>query len=392
MAISSWTNVPNETPVADWTVTALTANVLLQSPTSGVDGGIGLTANSVQNTNVPTNYLWDIVSAEITSPVASDGSFPDCEIYFEVDGVKTDSIMIIDGAFDTNMFPRELLTIAGKKLVFGESLRSLLYTAMGGGNASNMAARATGFKAAQSVTMFVKSAAGWGNAAAAIVPLRVILYADVMQESDIQAIQGFWNGAVNLNIPAYDAYSVTHSPNFPISAKTWKTFPGGVGQTAVKIFKRINYAYNNQATQSGLIYRFTQKNELLGDSKNVISSNHDLGDAFFGEKTVFLWQEFGVRTTGPLYFGWEVGNVIIPNESSLNGQYITPGNNKFQYGSVSPQLTDTARYYAVRDVKNLFRAFAYNVNVVPFISTGGMSVLAANAVSVVKSGILIQQA
>ena len=389
--ISSWTEFPNHSLIGDWTVTQITAGQELQSPKSGTNGGIGLTPNSVQSTTVPQNYLWDVTDMEVTSPVASDGSFPDCQLTFFIGSKKIDDIMMIDGSMSSNMFPRGLLTIAGKKLIFGESLRSLLLQEKANpGSVSNMALRATGLKVADSLTVSVKSLAGWGNTAAAIVPLRVEAFGDIMQESDIAPLTQYWKGSVSLNVTPADPFSAFHSPTMPFTAKSWGTLPGGVNQGNVKIYKRIAYAFNAQATVVGNNYIFSQQDSLLGNINAVVDPQHDLGDAFASGNDAFLWQEFGVRTTGPCYFGWRIGNTIVPQSTTL-GAYITPNSNDWQYGAVAPQIPDTSRFFSLRDAKILVRPFAYHQNVVPFINTGGLATLAANSVSIAKAGILIQQ-
>lgn len=394
--LSSWTQVPNHSVLLDVTVLSIAANQELQSPKTGFVGtaqnpNIGITPNSIQSTTVPNKYVWDATEIEIIPPVDANGNFPDCQVTFYNGTSKLDELFVIDGSVQGNMFPRAALTIAGKKLVLGERLRELLLANKANpGSVSNMAARATGLKVNDSLTIAVKSLAGWGQAGAAVVPLRVIVRGDYMREDDIIPLSGYWNGQVSLNVPPAAPFVAMHQPKFPFNQANWGTLPGGTNQGSVKINKRINYAYNAEATSIGNDYIFSQKDTLLGSINNVVDQQHDLGDDNTGNNNAFLWQEFGVRTTGPVYFGFRVDNTKVPQDNTL-GTYITPHVNDWQYGSEQPQLPGSGRFYALHDAKKFVRVLAYGLGVVPYVNTGGMNVLAANSISIAKSGILIQQ-
>lgn len=389
--MAEWTEYLAKSVILDVQVTQIDANQELQSPKSGTNGGIQITPIWNQTTNVPNGYMWDVTDLEIISPVDANGTFPDCQITIYNGTTKLDHIIIIDGSVAGNMFPRGVLTIGAKRHRLGIPLRSLLWAnAQNPGSVSNMALLATGIKVTSSITIAVKSTAGWGNSGTAVTPLRVIMKGDKIKETDIIPLSNFYNGQIRITQPPTNVFNAVHVPKFPFTASNWGTLPGGDSQGGVNVFKRVVYAYNNAATSSGANFIFSQQNQLNGTDSNVVDQQHDLGFDFTTGNSAFLLTDFGVNTSANVYFGYRLNNVTVPQDTP-NGTALSAGVNDFQYGSVQPQLSNSGRYYTMHDSEKFLKFLVYKSTAVPFINQGTYSSIAANDVSVALSGVLVQQ-
>lgn len=179
-----------------------------------------------------------------------------------------------------------------------------------------------------------------------------------------------------------------------LTPATFKTLPGGTNQSGTKIWRRVTYSYNNQATATNGLYVFSQKQALQGQQGNVVSNHHDLGDDFLEGNDMFIWQEFGLRFTSAAvgaqaYVGIRIQGDVVPQDTP-QGTFVTYNINPFQYGSVKPVIPNGNEYFALPDARKLADVLSYKNAVAPFISTSGTTSLAANTVSMVKGGVLIE--
>ena len=196
----TWTDYSSKVTIADWTITAMGPNGQWQSPpaasqTQSVQGTSSgwITPNTITSTNVPTGYVWDAFELEVIPPVDYNGTYPDAEFHFVLDGVDMKSYQLIDGQYQYNMFPRKANTIGQKQVKLGFSLLDDLLAIQQGKTIKNLPLRATGLKIANSINIIVNSVAGWGqNSNTAEVPMRVILKGNIIPISKLSGLNAFW--------------------------------------------------------------------------------------------------------------------------------------------------------------------------------------------------------
>ena len=405
-----WTQYKSTAMLLDVTCTALGATQTIQSPQSGSltqgTGVIQVSSNSLASTALTNGYLADGYVLEIVSPVDADGTYPDVDITFLVDGKNLQDYIMIDGSMDGNMFPRAISTVGKKSVKLGESTRWALAKIAQSQGRSNpiprLPLRITGLKASSSISIIVSSTAGWGQNGTVQVPLRVMLKGDLFQASDLTALAPFWSGvdaggvAYSSILLGVDPFNPVSIPSLdiggPLSAATWTSLPGGVRQGATKVWRRLTYAKNGNATGTSGIYTFTQQQSMQGQQTNVVDQQHDLGDDFSLNNNVMVWEELGYRLSQNVaaYIGFRINGDIVPQDTP-QGTPISQNVNDFQYGTVQPQRPESGLYFPLPDARNLARVIGIKNSVVPFISTAGTTSIAAGNVKVAKGGVLIEQ-
>lgn len=397
--MSDWTRFRTMTTLLDVTVNQINAGATVQSPESGVTSvdtsDIQVTPNTITSTHLSNNYVADARVIEIISPVdnaASTKQYPDVQISLINGSNDLKDTMIIDGSFLANMFARKKATHGGRQVVLGFSVRDLLLkSAQFPGSVTNMPLMLTGVKVTEGLYVSVTSLAGWGNNGTAAVPLRIIVRGEKYQESDLVNLALGYDGTMGVSYPGVPEFFGQHILSGPLSTATWSSLPGGDNQTgSYKVRRRINYAYNQQATGTSAPYVFSRLGVVGGNQQNVVDNQHDLGDDFSKSKSVFIWQQLGVRIpNGQAYVGFKVGNEIVPQDSP-QGAPISYRLNDLQYGSAEPQTLQSAQYFALAEADTLAQMMVYKDAVAPFIATTGTQSYAANTASIAKSGILIQ--
>lgn len=385
--------------VLDVTVEGLDAGQTLTSPqsgssTSGTNGSIKVTTNSIDSTSLSAGYAWDLTDLYVVSPQASDGTFPDVQFTIINNTTNLSDTLYLDGSNKGNIFPRADYTKGLQHIVLGFPLRELLIKGAARGGVSNLPLKATGIKVASGgLAVEVTSTAGWSSPN---VPMRIIGVADVLQDADLAALDGLgYNGAIDIKVPGFPEFQTVHTINGPIS-QNWNALPGGNHQGSVKVSRRINFAYNNAAVSATGVYIFSGLNGLRGASGNIASTKNDLGDYFVGSGSAFLWQEFGVNlyaTGTEARVAMQVNQMNVPQDTQ-HGTPISTGWNKFAYAAIATNGQGSAssdEYLRVPPVTRLGQFLAFQNGVAPVIYSGNGSSISANDVSVVKGGVLINQ-
>lgn len=402
--MADWTSWKSRPILADYTVPNIGAGETLYGPTSSnvttANGKIELTPNSVSSTAVPSGYVWDALSVEITSPVTSPGSYPDCVVWFtNGTGTSTDNVIYLDASYQGNMFPRAKLTRGQKNVVLGYSTRDLMMAnarrAQHGGNIANMPLKVTGLKVTNQLTLNVYSKSGWTNTAD--IPLRVIVRGDVLNSNEVDALNQLpFSPQIHMSVPAVQDFNAQHGFGGYFNLNSWATLPGGENQAGTKVYRRINFAYNNQAITSSQ-YVFSQLNALQGNTSNVVKSQNDLGYYYKESNNAFLLQEFGVNLYNAgdqALVGIKVNDTTIPNRITNGGTLISSGNNDFAYGAVSQngQGSASSSEYDVVPSANLLGQFlAYKNGMVPVVSSATSSSIAADDLSIAQGGVQVIQ-
>lgn len=395
----SWTAQPSTVTLLDATVTKLGPGVTLTVPVTGSvatsNSAAGVTAGTIESSALSRNYVAEALYLEIISPVDSSGTYPDATISFLNGTTDLKKLAVFDASYTGNMMPRMTLTEGRRQIFLGISTRDALRAVANGEmSPANLALKTTGWKITNSLSLKVESNAGWAQTAAAVVPLRVIVKGQMLTEADLVGLQAAWAAARNININKAPGirYSAVHS-GVP-TASGWASMPGGNAQTgAIQVNRRINFAYNASATSTSQNYYFTQSNSLGGSLSQVATPENDLGDDFVTNHNVFILEELGLRIPSDtqVYFGFKIGGQIIPQDTP-QGTPISTNTNDLQYGNAQPQLTSSGRFYALPSAKRLLDLVVYQQQAVPFVSTVGLTSIAANGVSVAKGGVLIEQA
>lgn len=390
--------------LADVTVSQMTAGATVISPTTpgastASNANIVVTPNTITSSDLSPGYVADARIIEIISPIdnaAATTVYPDVEITFVNGGDSLKSTLLIDGSFLTNMFARKKVTHGSRQIVLGFSVRELLqWNAIHPNpndphHKSNMPMSMTGIKITKGINVEVTSTSGWGNNGAVQVPLRVIVKGEKYLASDLAPFANAYDGQIQLSYPGVPQFTAFHVINGPVSASTWASLPGGVNQVGnVKVFRALNYAYNNLATSTSSPFVFSQITNVGGNQNNVKDTAHDLGNDFTIDNNMFLWQHLGFRIpSGQATVGFKVGNQVVPQDS-MNGAAISYGVNDYQYGDGNPQAA-AGTYYALSEADSLAQMMVYKNAVAPFIATVGTTAYAANTASVAKSGILVK--
>ncbi len=397
--MASWTAYQQTIPLLDVTCSQISPGVTAVSPTSGATtisgSNITVTPGTIQTSRLSANYVADARIIEIISPVdnaASTNQFPDVEITFNIDTKNIQEQIVIDGSYYANMFPRKMVNRSGRQIVLGFSVRDVLLSAVRNpGSILNMPTLLTGLKYTESITVSIKSNAGFGNDGAVVTPFRIRVLGEKYTQDDLSGLATGYNGRLAIYQPPAQEFVATHVLAGLLSTSTWDSLSGGQNQIGpVKVLRRIAYAYNAVATNG--FFAFTQKTNLNGNEANVSTNIHDLGDDFTQSKNAFLWLDFGLRIpSGQAYTGFTAGGSdIIPQPSQL-GYSVSANTNDFQYGNLEPQVSSSVDYTSLHDVKNLAKVLVYGSALAPFINTTGFTNYAANTVSFAKSGILFEQ-
>ncbi len=396
--MAAWTDYTSRSVLLDVTATVMAAGGSIQSPTSGsstISGNtIEVTPNSVLSTAVPQGYAWDALLVEITSPVQSAGVYPDCIVEIYNGTTLLSDFLYIDGSFGGNMFPRAKLTRGQRQIALGFSTKDLLAMAFAGRSIKNLPLKITGLKVTSGLTIRVTSVAGWTSAA--LVPLRVKIYGDVLTASDIDLLATApYNGEIKQSVPGAPDFSAFHSLGGPLSLKTWGALPGGNAQNGgIKVNRRMTFAYNASPTVGGAQFIFSQNNAIQGANANVATPQNDLGDAFKGTGNFFAWDELGVNLYAAATvanFGLKVDGTVVPQDTS-NGTPISSGYDNFAFGAVALNgqgPSTSSDYDGIPAASQLGKFASHDNGVVPFIVT--TAAIAANEIEVVKGGVLVSQ-
>lgn len=354
------------------------------------------------STSLPPNYAADCYRIEVEYPISSTGTYPDVELRFQIGSVEV-PYLVLSGGYHRNLFPPSRKLIGGYKsrVTLGHSMRAIYNQWVKGKAVDNAALKMLGLKvpSQQPLAVIVKSAAGWGNAAAAIRPLTVKIYGDLWTDDELSAFATLYQGAFGVNRPPSGKFSGVHLLTQALSSKTVGILPGGLAQKPLKIWRQLVSASNNQGITTSGRYVLSNLSAVGGQELNVVDTRHDLGFALKDTQDVFIPEEFGLRfaesligggTNPQIWVGWynAENRETLPNQYT-HGVLVSGQDNPFQYGAVVPE-GDSPRFWPLPGAQRLLNFFVKNANMAPAVSASGLSALAANSVYVVVGGEYIQ--
>lgn len=371
----------------DITLSSVNANTTnLQTPQTGTlstpaGTSISVTTNSIANTNVPSGYVWDAFIIDVTSPVASDLSFPDFSFTIGNGSANLQNLFQIDGSMQGNMTPRGKLVRGQRRILLGKPTRETL--ASGSKDVTAM----TGIKVTNTagLTLFVSSTAGWSNP---LVPARVTIRGGSLTTAEVAQLMPLLGTApFTVGGGPNGTYGGTYTTNQADPIAFWNSLPGGApGGVTAQINRKIIEAYNNASVANGTRFVFSQQNVFGGVPSNVASSYNDLGDDFRTGGQAFEWLAIGFNlyTEGQQgYLAFLVDNTVVPQETS-NGVFVTQGNNPYAYGGIG----STGQFYGLTPTNQLAQVFSNANAITPIFQPVGAAV-AVNKMSFAKSGISV---
>ena len=394
-----WTAYKSWPKLLDVTVTGLAANQTdfhvpsTGSITSGSNVAVATNANI--NSQVPQGKVADAFLVVVTPVIQSAVSFPDCEIWFDNGSDSQRGYQVFDVSYPTNMLPRlDLLQskpdVAQIALLLGRPTRDVLREnagrlSAGGPGLPNLPSLITGYKVTESLTLHVASAAGWSNP---IVPLRVEVYADMLNSDDLAELGALpYDGTIIWDVPPFQTFQGMHTWPGRGTIDGWRNGPGGPGQTGTKVNRRIGYAYNAQ-NASGL-YVLSEKNGVQGVVGNVSSQDttnqrnqyHDLGEVLTNSRNATFIDRVGFNLYNPgdqAYVSWRVDGQTVPQETNY-GVFVTANANRLAYGHDSTTGSNGGRYQGLANVDRLARILMYRNSVAPAFQPVSGTINAGNA-------------
>jgi hypothetical protein len=419
MALSQ-TNYEGPQIIAEWSATKVAPNGSVKSNTAGTnpngaDNSITVVRAAGGSTALPEGKAADVYALEFTSPIASDGSYPDATVTISVGNKELHQFQLQAG-HHRNMLP-PTHRIAGwpavRQVALGESMRVYFFRMIRARQArqnllsvaGNLPLKITGIKvpANTPLTVTVSSIAGWGQSGTAVRPLGIKAIGDVWTSEELAAFGPYYaqvGAFAQTVLPNPATVEGVHTVSTSqLGASTIGQLPGGMDQTGkVVILRSLIEAGNNLAIPSTGVYAYSNLSSVGGAENHVSDAYHDLGVNATSGAQAFLFSELGFRFaeslvgSGPdpnVYVGWYVNSKIVPDDSD-NGVYITASDNRFQYGSQAPLLADTGLYLPLGPASRLAKVLAYRNTVAPAVVSNNGTSLAANQLYCVRGGVSIQ--
>lgn len=393
-------------------VPKLNAGGSITNNASGTNANAAGTAQSVvvqaPNGSVapPANFGYNIYNFEFASPIDADSSLPDVTIQFRV-GEKSVDYLLLQAGYTHNLFPAPQALVGDEGSVkFSESIfRVMDELRRNPSRVKNAPFKVAGLKVPtdQTLQVIVTSQAGWGQSGTPIQPLTMTFYTDVVTPSVCQEFNSLLNGQpYSVYRPPFGSVSGSYQSFGGSTPATIDEWPGGTNQKgSVKIYRKITYAQNNVAIGTSGQFAFTNIVGIGGAQGNIstaLSGNiQDLGDNYTvsgSQSKAFIWEQFGLRFAESLigngayprlWVAFYVNQKIWP-ELYTHGILIDALDNPFHYGVRSPQAGG-GLYVPLRSADRLLSMLDFQNGVVPVVSAEGMTGLAANTLTLVKSGI-----
>jgi len=391
-----------EQTLLDVTVTAIAPGSTVKSPTTGSYSNAGsslqITNNTISSTSLPRTVVAEALHVYCVPPMDANGSFPDFQFWFEVDDQSMEQYAIFDGSADGLMAPlpnvvsggpvdRDGMYVGGFTL--GKSTRKVLSDMVNGKATKNMPLEITGYKITDKIRVVCMSTAGFGQSGSPLVPARIIVTGEILDEALIPNFMAGFNGYVykqNLQRSVEGKPPLTFTHLGIATFNNWNTLPGGTKQSQTRVHRFARFALNNQATGTQAAYPMTNLPELKGADTNIIDSNHDLGFNTAKSGSAFILRGFGCRPgTNQAYIGWQIDGNLLPNP---NGFPISSGVNPFNFGSVQPQRPESNLYNVIPRYRG--ELLVYGEQAVPFIMANGTAI-PANSARVAIDGVLVEK-
>lgn len=352
-------------------------------------------ASSILSTALSGLY-GDLTRLAIVSPIDSAGDPVDCAIWPYVDGSDLGDHLMFDASQGGNMMPLKGKAVGFTQRVLGIPFRKALNAAIArqakGHVVTDFATKATGIKATRQYQFKVFSAAGFGNAAAATTPLRIIGIGDKLDGQALAAVgelidKNGYPGLISRSVAPYGSLSVVHTLKGGLKPATWSATPGGIAQQGPRVFRFFRYAYNNVATGATGLFVLSNQNAVQGAQGNVMDDNHDLGFDYATSADWLEFLEYGIRPGANAFSaGFKVDDTVLPDNP--NGFAATTNVNPYPFGNASPMRAASDEYYPMSPAA--WPIVAFKNKVAFFIQANGTAE-AANATSVAVGGLQIQQ-
>ncbi len=382
--------------LVDVTVTKVVAGATHLTVTTGASsndptGASNITilggSNAIVGTALSSNF-GDLTELYIIPAIESDGTWPDIAIWPVVDGVDLGDIIMLDGSVAGNMMPLASQIVGnGFARKIGVPFREAIAK-----YSNNIPLVATGLKAKQQYQFRVYSKDGFGNTAAAQVPLRIIGLGDKLDGQALKALSdqlalGGYPGKMSNNAPGYAPLNAMHTLGGALTEANWTALPGGTTQTGTKVNRFFRYAYNQLPTPAQGAYIMSNQNSVQGVSGNVVDTNHDLGFDYSNSKDYLNILEYGARAgQNNAFVGFKVGDTVLPDQP--NGAPASVNVNPYVYGNVSPMRAATNEYFALKSTP--WPIVAAGNKIAFFIQANGTAE-AALASSVAIGGVQVKQ-
>lgn len=395
----SWTAYKTRPKLLDVTVNSLAAGQTdFRCPTSG-SASLVSGSNSAKLTNanisslIPQGLVGEALLVTVTSPIQDAVTFPDASIWFSNGTADLSNYQVFDVGYPVNMLP----TFGRAKfnpeaaqvfLLLGYSTREMLRENLIN-PVENLPTKITGYKVDKSLTLHVASSAGWTSSA--IVPMRVRVYGDFLDATDLEEFLGYpYDGTIQWDVPPTEAFLATHEWPGLGTLDGWTSGPGGTSQTGVKVNRRIVYAYNAKAAASGARYVLSDSNSVRGNTGNVssadtvngISSVYDPGEALQNSKDAVLYDRagFNLYTAGQqAYVAWSVGGQLTPQETD-QGKFVTANSNNLAYGNeTTTGGGNGTQVVTLANVDALGRVLMHRNNVAPVFQSVSGTIAAGDA-------------
>lgn len=391
----AWQDYKTRPKLLDVTVTGLSANTSdFACPLSGSSSSGGNAAKVTIpgfDSLVPDGQAYDALLVVVTPAIQSQSSLPDARIWFDNGTASQKANQLFDVSYQANMLP-PLSTIAlnpeviEQPLLLGLSTRDLLRKASVS-RVSNLPLKITGYKATSSLTLHVASTAGWSDP---LVPLRVRVFGDVLTAKDIADMARLpYDGSIALNLPPAAPFSARHAWINRELLSGWANGPGGPSQGDVRVNRRIRYAYNAQAATG--LYVLSQKNGVRGQSTNIASPEHDLGEVLGNSRSAVLYDRIGCNlysAGSQAYVSWQIDGTTVPQETP-QGIFVTANENRLSYGAETTTGGDGSGFKTLGSAENLARILLHrNAAALAFQPVSGT--LVANGISMAAAGVAVE--
>lgn len=405
-ASANWTRYKSRPPILDVTVTALAAGTTdFACPISG--SITGTSAAQVTDTNLRSTVANGTVREGLlvtVTPIIQDAStIPDCEIWFQVNNNSLRGYQVFDVGANVNMLPSFNRVqfdpeIEMPLLLLGRSTRDVLResaasVAAGGPPIPNLPTLITGYKVTDQLVLHVASKAGWSSP---YIPLRVRVYGEVLTQNEVAELAALgYPGSIAWDIPPTTPFATTHTWAGLGTISGWNAGPGGDGQGAVKVNRRIAYAYNAEEADGG--YVFSNQNGVNGDAGQVggaagveTDTSHDLGEVLENSNNAVFIDRVGFNlyhSGDQAYVAWQINGGNVPAETP-NGKLVSYSGGALSYG----QDAHTGNVQTLRNVDNLARVLMYKNNIAPIMTpTTKTSTIGANNASFALAGTIVEQ-
>lgn len=380
------------------------------------------TPGTISTSNLGGGKVAEITELEVIPPVSATGAYEDLRyLSFVLDNHGYQHYIYIPGNGTHLMTPQSHQLRGGRsrKIRFGTPFWQLAMTGILGGGVSNMPLKNTTLKFGNQVQLVVSTKQGITAAGNANGKWRVIARGYTYTMEQLAYLGKGWKNSINYqtirrSVTGKNPLSITnYSPTpstsgYPIGMDNWTSLPGGHKQGAIKINPYWHFAKNALATDSNTRYVLSNLPEVGGSANNVEISYDDLGFNFAANLDAFICMGFGIAAIpnaagdspglNLARAGWLVNGSEVPQQNgSTNGWFVTPGENRLNYGSLIKgqgvaYLNQQNMFDSIPSVSaELGEPFLfYGDQAAPFIGANGAAI-PADAVATCYNGVLIER-